>query len=122
MRERPSLIDSEIVRKASRAQWGALLQNGATIAEYQPTMFHCKVMVIDQYLVSVGSTNFDNRSFKLNDEATLNILSNTFAAEQITVFENDLKQARAITYAQWLERPLWEKAQERLATLLRSQL
>ncbi len=115
-------IDSEIVRKASRAQWGALLQNGATIAEYQPTMFHCKVMVIDEYLVSVGSTNFDNRSFKLNDEATLNILSHSFAAEQITVFENDLKQARAITYAQWLERPLWEKAQERLATLLRSQL
>ncbi|MEP6969167.1 MAG: phospholipase D-like domain-containing protein [Betaproteobacteria bacterium] len=116
------MIDSEIVRKASRAQWGALLANGALIAEYQPTMFHCKVMVVDGYLVSVGSTNFDNRSFKLNDEATLNILSHDFAAEQVRVFETDLARARPVTYAQWLDRPLQERAQEWFASLLRSQL
>lgn len=115
-------IDSEIVRKASRAQWGPLLANGALIAEYAPTMFHCKVMVVDGYLVSVGSTNFDNRSFRLNDEATLNILSHSFAAEQLQVFEQDLARARAVSYAQWLERPLSEKAQEWFASLLSSQL
>ena len=76
-------IDSQAVRSASRAGWGPLLAAGALIAEYQPTMFHCKVMIVDGMLVSVGSTNFDNRSFRLNDEANLNVLDETFAAEQI---------------------------------------
>ncbi len=66
-------IDTEVVRKASRARWGDLLRAGAEIYEYQPTMFHCKVMVVDSLLVSIGSTNFDNRSFRLNDEANLNV-------------------------------------------------
>ncbi|HET6600232.1 MAG TPA: phospholipase D-like domain-containing protein, partial [Burkholderiaceae bacterium] len=79
-------IDSETVRSASRARWGPLLAAGALIAEYQPTMFHCKVMIVDGLLVSVGSTNFDNRSFRLNDEATLNILDADFASEQTAVF------------------------------------
>ncbi len=73
-------IDSEMVRSASRARWGPLLQAGALIAEYQPTMYHCKVLIVDGLLVSVGSTNFDNRSFRLNDEASLNVLDAGFAA------------------------------------------
>ena len=66
-------IDTEVVRKASRAQWGELLAAGAEIHEFQPTMFHCKMLIVDQLMVSVGSTNFDNRSFRLNDEANLNV-------------------------------------------------
>ena len=66
-------IDSEVVRRASRARWGELLEAGVPIAEYQPTMFHVKSMVVDELLVSVGSTNFDNRSFRINDEANLNV-------------------------------------------------
>ena len=115
-------IDSETVRSASRAQWGPLLAHGAVIAEYRPTMFHCKVMVVDGLLVSVGSTNFDNRSFRLNDEATLNIVDARFAAAQTAVFEADLALSRRITYEQWRDRPLREKLGERFATLLRSQL
>jgi len=65
-------IDSDAMRGASRATSGPLLKAGAIIAEYVPTMYHCKVMIVDGLLVSVGSTNFDNRSFRLNDEATLN--------------------------------------------------
>ena len=61
------------MRKASRAGWGELLEAGAEIHEYQPTMFHCKTLIVDRQLVSVGSTNFDNRSFRLNDEANLNV-------------------------------------------------
>src|SRR5690606_21434618 len=60
-------IDAEVVRRASRASWGPLLEAGVRIYEYGPTMFHCKVMIVDRQWVSVGSTNFDNRSFKLND-------------------------------------------------------
>ena len=115
-------IDSETVRSASRARWGPLLSSGAVIAEYQPTMFHCKVMIVDGLLVSVGSTNFDNRSFRLNDEATLNIFDADFAKEQTAIFETDLTRSRPITYAQWRERPLREKIGERLASLFGSQL
>ena len=67
-------IDSDVVRAASRERWGDLLKAGVKIAEYQPTMFHVKALVVDNLLVSVGSTNFDNRSFSLNDEANLNVL------------------------------------------------
>ena len=115
-------IDSETVRSASRASWGGLLSAGAYIAEYQPTMFHTKVMTVDQVLVSVGSTNFDNRSFRLNDEATLNVMDSAFAAQQTQIFEEDMKLARQITFDQWRNRPLKEKLAERLASLLRSQL
>ncbi len=115
-------IDSDTVRSASRARWGGLLSGGVTIAEYQPTMFHCKVMIVDQVLVSVGSTNFDNRSFRLNDEATLNVMDSAFAKEQTQIFEEDMKLSRQITFAEWSNRPLREKMGERLASLLSSQL
>jgi cardiolipin synthase A/B len=94
-------IDSDAVRNASRAKWGELLPLGAQIAEYAPTMYHCKVMIVDGLLVSVGSTNFDNRSFRLNDEATLNILDAGFAALQTQAFEADLKLAKTVTYESW---------------------
>ena len=115
-------IDSETVRSASRASWGGLLAAGAYIAEYQPTMFHSKVMTVDQVLVSVGSTNFDNRSFRLNDEATLNVMDSEFAVQQTQIFEEDMKLSRQITFDQWSNRPLKEKLAERLAVLLSSQL
>jgi cardiolipin synthase len=115
-------IDSEAVRRASRARWGPLLAAGAVIAEYQPTMYHCKVMIVDGLFVSVGSTNFDNRSFRLNDEATLNIVDAAFAAQQSAIFEDDLGHSSQITLAEWRERPLQEKALERFASLFGSQL
>ena len=115
-------IDKDVVRAASRARWGPLLEAGALIAEYQPTMFHCKVMIVDQLLVSVGSTNFDNRSFRLNDEANLNALDSAFAKQPSAVFEADLHKAKQITLADWKARPRHEKWQERLAALLRTQL
>ena len=115
-------IDSDTVRSASRAQWGPLLAAGAVIAEYAPTMYHCKVLLVDELLVSVGSTNFDNRSFRLNDEATLNIVSRSFAQQQTAVFEADLAQSRRISYAQWAERPMREKLAEWFSGLIASQL
>ena len=115
-------IDSDTVRSASRAAWGPLLAAGAVIAEYAPTMFHCKVMVVDGLLTSVGSTNFDNRSFRLNDEATLNIIDAEFARAQTAAFEADLRLSRRITHAAWLQRPLRERAVEWLASVFSAQL
>ncbi len=111
-------IDTEIVRSSSRGMWGDLLKAGAEIHEYQPTMFHCKVMVVDGMLVSVGSTNFDDRSFRMNDEANLNIYDEKFARQQVEVFEQDLKKSRRITLEQWQNRPIREKALEHAAALL----
>jgi cardiolipin synthase len=111
-------IDEKIVRKASRATWGPLLRAGVEIAEYQPTMMHCKLMIIDDLWVSIGSSNFDNRSFRLNDEANLNVLDPTFAAGQIQVFEADRKKAKPITYEAWKHRPLKEKVMEGMAWLV----
>jgi cardiolipin synthase len=115
-------IDTEVVRRASRASWGDLLRAGAEIYEYQPTMFHCKVMVVDGLWTSVGSTNFDNRSFSVNDEANLNVYDAAFAAEQARVFEADLKRSRRVTLQEWESRPWTEKLWEHSTGLLSSQL
>ena len=116
------IIDAQTVRRASRASWGPLLEAGAQISEYQPTMFHCKVFTVDGLLVSVGSTNFDNRSFRLNDEANLNVYDAALAASETAVFEEDLKKSKLITLDAWKNRPWRERAMERLASLLSSQL
>ena len=116
------IIDTETVRKAGRALWGDLLQAGAEFYEYQPTMYHCKVMIVDEFLTSVGSTNFDNRSFRLNDEANLNIYDHAFAQRQIEVFRADVARSRRITYEAWQNRSWKEKALEKLSSVLRVQL
>ncbi|WP_321939225.1 cardiolipin synthase [Paraburkholderia sp. J8-2] len=115
-------IDTHTVREASRACWGDLLAAGVQMYEYQPTMFHCKLIVVDDYLVSVGSTNFDSRSFKLNDEANLNIYDRDFARQQTAIFDADAALAKRITLDDWRRRPLREKLLEHVAALLDSQL
>lgn len=115
-------IDAEVVRKASRSDWGELLQAGAEIYEYQPTMFHCKTLIVDSLLVSVGSTNFDNRSFRLNDEANLNVYDSQFAEHLEDVFEQDLTRAKRISYEAWKKRPALDKVMEKISSLLSSQL
>ena len=114
--------DVEVARKASRSNWGELLQAGAEIYEYQPAMFHCKMLLVDSQLASVGSTNFDNRSFRLNDEANLNVYDKTFVERLEDVFEVDMGKSRRITYKQWQERPLHEKAMEKISALFSAQL
>ena len=115
-------IDSELVRAASRERWGPLLRAGIRIAEYQPTMYHVKALVVDALMVSVGSTNFDQRSFSLNDEANLNILDADFAARQLAVFEQDWGRSREITLREWENRPWTEKLHSEMAALVGSQL
>jgi cardiolipin synthase len=115
-------IDSDIVRSASRERWGKLLAGGVQIAEYQPTMYHVKALVVDALLVSVGSTNFDNRSFSINDEANLNVMDADFARAQVAVFDDDWRHARPISLQAWNRRPLMEKIGGELASLVSAQL
>jgi cardiolipin synthase len=114
--------DSWMVRRASRAQWGRILENGGEVYEYGPTMFHCKVLVIDGVWTSVGSANFDTRSFRLNDEANLNVYERAFAQRQTADFENDLKRSHRITYEEWKSRPWYEKVLENVVAFFEPQL
>jgi cardiolipin synthase len=110
-------IDVPFVRSASHAVWGELLKAGVEIYEYQPTMYHVKLMIVDDLWTSVGSANIDNRSFRLNSEANLNVLDGGFAQEQVRMFEEDLSKSKRITYEQWKRRPWYKKLGELLPSL-----
>jgi cardiolipin synthase len=115
-------IDKEFVRIAGRGAYDALLECGIEIFEYQPTMLHAKTLCIDGAWSSVGSVNFDNRSFQLHDEATLCVQSKRFAAELTERFEADLDVSEAIRPGAFGDRPLRERATERVLGLARREL
>jgi cardiolipin synthase len=114
--------DTPNVRQASRARWGPLLEAGIQIFEYQPTNLHSKVMVVDGIWSSVGSTNFDNRAFRLNDEANLNVYDRGFAAQMVQTMNKDKLLSREITLEQWKARPWHVKARDRFWSLFRQQM
>ncbi len=115
-------IDTLTVKIVSKSDWGELLQAGTEIYVYQPTMLHTKLLVIDGEFVSVGSTNFDIRSIRLNDEASLNIYDSQFARQMTVVFETDLVEAQIYSLERWQSRPLREKISERVLRPIKSQL
>jgi len=114
--------DAVVVRRASQAAWGRLLAAGIEILEYLPTMLHCKVMVVDGMWCSLGSANFDTRSFRVNDEANLNIWDEDFARQQIELLTADRQHCRVYEYERWRKRPWPRRLIEHCAALLRSQL
>ncbi|MDB6053949.1 MAG: cls [Verrucomicrobiales bacterium] len=114
--------DVQVVRHASHAYWYDMLKSGIRIYEYQPTMYHCKIMIVDDVWVSVGSGNFDNRSFALNDEANLNVYSPEFAKIMSSQFEKDKQVAREMTMERWKQRSIFKRVKERISTLFWYQL
>ncbi|MDQ3767958.1 MAG: phospholipase D-like domain-containing protein [Actinomycetota bacterium] len=115
-------IDKPVVRVAGRASYEELLEAGVEIFEYQPTMLHAKVLVVDGAWSSVGSVNFDNRSFQLHDEATLCVQSEELAAQLTESFEADLQVSERMLLSRWNDRPLRHRAQERALALVRREL
>jgi cardiolipin synthase len=115
-------IDKEFVRIAGRGAYEPLLDCGVEVFEYQPTMLHAKTLCIDGRWSSVGSVNFDNRSFQLHDEATLCVQSERFAGELSEQFGRDLEVSDAIEPGRWNGRPLHHRAMERALTLARREL
>ena len=101
--------DHTIVRLASRRQYGELLRGGVEIYEYQPGMIHAKTMVVDGQYAIVGSTNFDSRSFELNDEVNLALFDTETATQLIREFEQDLLKSRQIKLNDWQRRSLLER-------------
>jgi len=114
--------DAKLIRLTSHHYFEDLLAAGVKIYEYQPTMYHTKVTVVDDYWVSVGSTNFDNRSFRLNDEANLNILDDSFGRAQSEVFARDRTRAKEVTLEEWRHRPITERLEELVGRMMRHQL
>jgi cardiolipin synthase len=105
--------DAMPVKYASRAVYERLLQIGIEIHEYQPTMMHTKVMVVDGIWSMFGSANFDNRSLELNDELNVAVSSRSLAARLLEDFEQDLRRAKRIDLEEWRGRPRLEKVRER---------
>jgi cardiolipin synthase len=107
------LTDARPVKYASRAAYDRLLSHGVEIYEYQPTMMHAKVMVVDGVLSIFGSANFDNRSLELNDELSIAVAGPALGARLLADFEADLERARRIDLSTWRQRPAHERVRER---------
>jgi cardiolipin synthase len=89
-----------------------LLSLGVRIFEYQPTMMHTKVLVVDGTFSMFGSANFDNRSLELNDELNVAVSSRELAARFQQDFEQDLTNARELRLDEWRQRSMLQKARE----------
>ena len=114
--------DNAIVQHASHHHFGTLLERGVEIWEYDRTLLHQKVLVVDGVWSCVGSTNFDDRSFQLNDEVSIGIVDRAVAAQLKAAFEADLRFARRVNLDAWKDRSVWHKLQDGVAYLGRSQL
>jgi cardiolipin synthase A/B len=117
-----SHIDKQFVRTAGRAAYDQLIEAGIEIYEYCPTMLHAKTLTVDESWSSVGSVNFDNRSFQLHDEVTLCAQSERFAGELHEVFEKDLEASERIEPDEWQERPITQRARENVTKYARREL
>jgi cardiolipin synthase len=104
--------DARIVKFASRAAYARMMSEGITVAEYQPTMLHEKVMIVDGAWSMFGSANFDNRSFELNDEMNVAVASRPLAQELTRAFDRDLQSARQLSPETWSRRPVLEKIRD----------
>ncbi len=115
-------MDYKVVSYASRATWGELLQGGVKIHIYDPTMLHVKAMVVDDHWLLIGSANFDNRSFALNDEINMNIFDEALALEHRRIFERDKARGHPMTWREWKKRGVVTRIKEKLADVFRYQL
>jgi len=116
------LNDVPATKAAGRGSFGPLLQGGVKIFEYQPTMFHVKSMVVDGVFSTVGSANFDDRSFHLNEEINLFVYDEAFAARMEESYLRDQEHSRAYTLAMWKKRSLAKRLTELLIEPFRSEL
>ena len=114
--------DSPIVQHASHHNFGTLLKRGVKVYEYKKTLLHQKLIIVDGIWSCIGSTNFDERSFQLNDEVSMAVIDPTIAQQLRAAFMDDLKYAEERHFEEWAHRSLWHKLEDGLAYLAHSQL
>jgi len=118
----PGKIDSQLTYTASRGHYGTLLLGGVQIFEYQASLMHAKTMVVDGVWATIGSTNFDNRSFALNQELNLTVYDSGVARRLEEVFQEDLKYSKQVTYEEWQSPGIFERFFELFAFPIKEQL
>jgi cardiolipin synthase A/B len=118
----PGKIDHKITYRASRSNYGRMLLGGIEIYEYTAALMHAKTMVVDGIWATIGSTNFDNRSFALNEELNLTVYDGGVAERLHQIFLEDLKFSKKITYEDWKNRGWKEKFFELFAFPIRDHL
>lgn len=114
--------DNQLVRRSATQLYGKLLEGGVEVYEYNRTMLHHKIMVVDGIWATVGTTNFDNRSFAHNEENNVCFFDPPSVQKLRTTFEADLHQCERVTLEEWRRRGVWAKTQELLASMLQEQM
>jgi cardiolipin synthase A/B len=114
--------DQPAVRRASRRTWRALLDGGIELYEYEPTMIHCKIVIVDSSVTSIGSINFDPRSFALNAEFGVVALDNGLAAQFEEAFSRDLRSTRRVVSDDLRRLPVWQRIVDVFCYWIRAQL
>jgi len=118
----PGEIDSQLTYSTSRSHYGPLLLGGVQVFEYKASLMHAKTVVIDGVWATIGSTNFDSRSFALNQEINLTVYDSGIAHRLEEIFQEDLKYSQQITYEQWRSRSIFERFVEFFAFPIKEQL
>jgi cardiolipin synthase len=114
--------DMRISRYASIQLYGLLLQHGIEIYEYNRTMLHQKTMVVDTIWTTVGTTNFDSRSFSLDEESNVCIYDRRIAEQLESVFRDDLKHCKQITFDEWRHRGIKTRVFGEVCVFLKEQI
>ena len=114
--------DSPFVRMAGSHLYERLLSAGVRVYEFEPTLLHQKIVIVDGVWSHVGSTNFDSRSLALNEEVGVGMLDRELARELRQAFEDDLRRSRELELERWRKRPLPQRAYGWLAYQLHDQL
>jgi cardiolipin synthase len=116
------VTDSGVVRHAGHAQFQQLLDHGVEIYEYQPTLNHEKIMIIDGLWSFVGSTNFDDRSLDINDEASVGLIDPQTAGQLVAAFEADARKSKRLDAGSWKQRSAWHKLKDKLSYMINEEL
>jgi cardiolipin synthase len=114
--------DAKLVSHASHHHYGTLLKGGVRIFDYEKTLLHQKVFTIDRAWSSIGSTNFDDRSFEINREVSLVVYDENIARQLEETFSEDAKTAKERSLEEWKKRPALHKLKDGSAFLLNEQL
>jgi cardiolipin synthase len=115
-------VDGHMVSDASHTYWAPFLAAGAQLYRYGPSLFHSKLMVVDDYLTLAGSANFDSRSFYLNAEANIAVYDGAFARHMSDVFDQDVAVSQQVSLAWLRDRPLSQRLTDQLWANFSSQL
>ena len=114
--------DAVAARLNSVRLYGALLEAGVEILEYSRTMMHHKTMVVDGLWATVGTANFDNRSFSHNEESNICVCDVSVARELNRMFDRDTAACERVDLAAWRSRPLRAKFLQAVASFVQDQV